>query len=305
MANKITKRNSFIEFMLTQIELLQDSNRFGTAQNYKSTLNSFNSFLNYKDVSFKLITSDLIESYNAYLIKRNISRNSISFYMRVLRSVYNKAVKHKLTKNLNPFDDVYTGVDKTTKRAVDEGVISQLCTLRIKDGSALELARDIFMFSYFARGMAFVDIAFLTKKDIRNNRILYRRHKTKQLLDIKIENSIKEIIDKYKGQSDLYVFPIISSCDAEEAYKQYQSAINKYNRLLVILSRKINNDIKLTSYVARHSWATAARKHNIPISIISAGLGHSNETTTQIYLTGIENSLIDKANTILIKNLKR
>lgn len=241
MANKITKRNSFIEFMLTQIELLQDSNRFGTAQNYKSTLNSFNSFLNYKDVSFKLITSDLIERYNAYLIKRNISRNSISFYMRVLRSVYNKAVKHKLTKNLNPFNDVYTGVDKTSKRAVDEDVISKLCNLRIKDGSALELARDIFMFSYFARGMAFVDIAFLTKKDIRNNRILYRRHKTKQLLDIKIENSIKEIIDKYKGQSDLYVFPIISSSDAEEAYKQYQSAINKYNRLLVILSRKINN----------------------------------------------------------------
>lgn len=83
----------------------------------------------------------MIESYNAYLIKRNISRNSISFYMRVLRSVYNKAVKQKLTKNLNQFDDVYTGIDKTTKRAVDEDIIFKLCNLRTKDGSALELAR--------------------------------------------------------------------------------------------------------------------------------------------------------------------
>lgn len=304
MANN-TKNDSFIGFMLSQIDALNNSNRFGTAQNYKCSLSSFKSFLNGSDISFKQITNELIDNYNAYLLKRNISRNSISFYMRVLRAVYNKAVKHKLTKNRNPFDDVYTGVDKTSKRAVDENVISRLCKLKIKQGSSLDLARDIFMFSYYTRGMAFVDIAFLEKRNIYNNRIYYRRHKTQQLLDVKIESCIKEIIDKYNGVSDVYMFPIICSVEPHEAYKQYHSAINKYNKSLEILSKKIGKDIKLTSYVARHSWATAARKHNIPITIISAGLGHSNEKTTQIYLAGIENTLIDNANTFLIKNIKR
>lgn len=134
----------------------------------------------------------------------------------------------------------------------------------------------MFIFSFCTRGMAFVDMAYLKKNNLQNGVICYARRKTGQLLSGKIEPGVQRIIDKYKFASETYVFPIITSNDAKKSYEEYQMAINTHNRLLRRLSKMLPAECKLTSYTSRHSWATAARNHNVPISVISAGMGHTS-----------------------------
>ena len=294
---------SILGFMKNQIRLMRNAHRLGTALNYEKTMKNFTEFLGGVELPFSAMTEQLVVDYNAFLVQRGMVRNSISFYMRIMRAVYNKAVRQKLVEQSHPFTEVYTGIDRTRKRAVSESIISQLYKLELTEGTPLALARDIFIFSYCTRGMAFVDIAYLKKENIQNGVISYARRKTGQLLCIRIEPSIQKIIDLYSNTDSPYVFPILSSLDATEAYQQYQVALNTHNRLLGRLSEKLGCGSKLTSYTSRHSWATAARNHNIPISVISQGMGHTSEKTTQIYLAMLENSVIDEANQGLIRSL--
>ena len=292
-----------LDFMQNQIRLLRNANRLGTALNYEKTMKNFAEFLGSVNLPFSAMTEQLIAEYNAFLVQRGMVRNSISFYMRIMRAVYNKAVRQRLVEQSHPFTEVYTGIDRTRKRAVSESVISQLYKLKLAEGTPLALARDIFIFSYCTRGMAFVDIAYLKKDNIQNGVICYARRKTGQLLSVRIEPSIQRIIDRYSSALSPYVFPILTSKDTKEAYEEYQIAINNHNRQLRRLSKMLPAGCKLTSYTSRHSWATAARNHNVPISVISAGMGHTSEQTTQIYLTMLENSVIDDANLGLIRSL--
>ena len=294
---------SVLDFMKNQIRLMRNANRLGTAQNYEKTMKNFTEFLGGVNLPFSAMTEQLIADYNAFLVQRGMMRNSISFYMRIMRTVYNKAVRQKLVEQSHPFTEVYTGIDRTRKCAVSESVISQSYKLKLTEDTPLALARDIFIFSYCTRGMAFVDIAYLKKENIQNGVICYARRKTGQLLSIRIEPSIQRIIDRYSSALSPYVFPILTSTDTKEAYEEYQVAINNHNRLLRRLSKMLPAGCKLTSYTSRHSWATAARNHNVPISVISAGMRHTSEQTTQIYLTKLENSVIDDANQGLIRSL--
>ena len=294
---------SVLDFMKNQIRLMRNANRLGTALNYEKTMKNFAEFLGGVNLPFSAMTEQIIADYNAFLVQRGMVRNSISFYMRIMRAVYNKAVRQKLVEQSHPFTEVYTGIDRTRKRAVSESVISQLYKLNLAEGTPLALARDIFIFSYCTRGMAFVDIAYLKKENIQNGVICYARRKTGQLLSVRIEPSIQRIIDRYSSALSPYVFPILTSTDTKEAYEEYQVALNNHNRLLRRLSKMLPAGCKLTSYTSRHSWATAARNHNVPISVISAGMGHTSEQTTQIYLTMLENSVIDDANQGLIMSL--
>ncbi len=227
--------------------------------------------------------------------------------MRNLRAVYNKAVRHNLTVQRKPFEYVYTGVDRTRKRAVNEDVIMRLLNLDLKHSRALALTRNLFVFSYCTRGMSFVDIAFLKKTDISNGMISYIRRKTGQQLTVRVEPCIEEIIRLYQEATagSIYVFPIIHAETPEEAYKQYQIALCYHNRKLKRLGQRIGENLSLSSYTARHTWATAARNHNIPLSIISQGMGHTSEKTTQIYLASLENSVIDEANNKLLSMINR
>ena len=292
-----------LDFMQNQIRLMRNANRLGTALNYEKTMKNFVKSLGGVNLPFSAMTEQVIADYNAFLVQRGMVRNSISFYMRIMRAVYNKAVRQKLVEQSHPFTEVYTGIDRTRKRAVSESVISQLYKLNLAEGTPLALARDIFIFSYCTRGMAFVDIAYLKKENIQNGVICYARRKTGQLLSVRIEPSIQRIIDRYSSALSPYVFPILTSTETKPAYAEYQVAINNHNRQLRRLSKMLPAGCKLTSYTSRHSWATAARNHNVPISVISAGMGHTSEQTTQIYLTMLENSVIDDANQGLIRSL--
>ncbi len=302
-------------FMEEQTAHLYQCGRIGTAKNYERALNSFMAFT-LNDIPLSAVSERLIGDYNAFLQRRGVVRNTVSFYMRILRAVYNKAVREGLVTQTSPFQNVYTGIDRTPKRAVDEMVIAELSGLKLPDGDPKDLARDLFIFSYGTRGMSFVDTVYLKRTDIHGDVIRYSRRKTGQSLSVRVEPRIGEIISKYEcrnskepkdecGPEFPYLFPVITSLDPKESYRQYRSAINTYNRRLRELSDMLPTGCCLTSYTARHSWASTARKHNAPVAVISAGLGHTSEKTTQIYLTAIEDSAIDTVNRCLLDDLFR
>jgi integrase len=290
-------------YMRELIEQLRLQGRYGTATNYEKALRVFSKFMGGKELSLTAITGRTIADFNTYLLRRGLLRNSISFYMRILKAVYNKAVRQRLVRQTFPFSDVYTGVDATHKRAIDESFLSRLNSMQLPSGTALALARDIFVFSYCARGMAFVDVAYLLKADYVNGVINYTRRKTGQPLVVKVEPNMQRIIERNISPTSRYLFPILTSDDSAEAYRQYLAALNNYNYQLSRLSALLNSSCKLTSYTARHSWATAARNHNVPLSVISAGMGHTSEQTTRIYLAALDNSVIDEANRGIIESL--
>lgn len=294
-------------FFGQQIAYCRMNMMLGTARNYRRALNSFKTFLKGNDIPFALITESLIQDYERWLAAKGVVRNSSSFYLRNLRSVYNKAVRCSLTEQAFPFANVFTGTARTRKRAVNEDVILRLLKLDVGYSKPLALSRDLFVFSYCTRGMSFVDISFLRKTDVADGFISYVRRKTGQQLSIRIEPCIERIIKQYEKDTagSTYVFPIITASNPEAAYRQYQIALNYHNRKLKILGQKIGEALPLSSYTARHTWATTARRHNVPISIISEGMGHSSEKTTQIYLASFENSVIDEANKSILKYINR
>ena len=296
---------SITDFFTQQIQKLKNDNRRGTARNYSKTLKSLKAFMKNTDSTFNIVTEQFVESYNTFLIQRGVVRNTISFYMRIFRSVYNKAVTQKIIEQTFPFKNVYTGVDRTRKRAVTETVISQLLSIDLKKSKALQFARDLFIFSFYARGMVFVDIVYLKKSNIQNGYITYVRHKTGQELTIRIETRLQNIINQYEKKDSPFLFPILNTEDENKAYSQYEIALNYYNRQLKRLSKLLEPNINLSSYTPRHTWATTARNKNVPLSIISAGMGHSSEKTTLIYLTKIDNSIIDEVNKAIIDSIKQ
>lgn len=299
-------RKSFFLFMDDQIVELKAAYRFGTAQNYYCARQSFCHFLQGEELSFHELTEEVIRNYDQWLKMKGVARNTISFYMRILRAVCNKAAGKYFFSIPPIFEHVYTGVDKTRKRAMNENIIVRLLQLDLRHASSLEYARDLFLFSFYTRGMAFVDIAYLKKIDVRYEIITYVRRKTGRVMSVRLEHCMQEIIDRYSIEAidSEYLFPIISSSSEGKAYEQYKSALCSYNKQLKRLSSLLGFPPSyLSSYVARHTWATVARNKNVPLSIISAGMGHGSEATTQIYLASLETSVVDDANHHIISGL--
>ena len=292
-----------LAFMQEQIDLLRQCNRLGTAQNYEYAMHRFARFLG-GDIPMTAVTESLIERFNADLSQHGMVRNTVSFYMRILRSVYNKAVRNGLVEQTAPFKNVYTGIDRTRKRAVGENVIARFIGLDLSRSAPLSLARDLFLFSFYTRGMAFVDMAYLRRGHIRNGRIRYVRRKTGQEIVIRVEPEMQRIIERYADGERPYVFPVLKDENPEKAYAEYRITLSYYNRLLKRLCNMAGIPQHLSFYTARHSWATAARNHQVPVSVISAGMGHTSERTTQIYLTMLENSVIDNANRGILESLR-
>lgn len=294
---------TLFNFMQSVIARLQLIGKERTAETYHSTLKSFMKYRQEQDILLEDIDSDLMQMYEAHLQSRGISKNSISFYMRILRAVYNRAVEKELTENRHPFKHVYTGTEKTVKRAIPLKSIKQIKNLELPIKSSLDFARDIFLFSFYTRGMSFIDIAFLKKKDLANGILSYRRRKTGQQLFIRWEKCMQEILDKYKeNEESPYMLPIINPQEKHER-QQYKNILYRINKSLKDIGQLIKLPIPLTMYVARHSWASAARSKNIPISVISEGMGHDSEKTTQIYLASLDTTVVDRANRIILKDL--
>ena len=296
------KATTFFVFMQHSISRLKQLGKVRTSETYKTTLNSFMKFRNNKDLLPDDITPELMAEYEAYLDSKGISMNSSSFYLRILRAVYNCAVEKELTEQKYPFKYVYTGVEKTIKRAVPFKVIKQIKDLDLIFFPTLNYVRDMFLFSFYTRGMSFVDMAYLKKKNLSGGVLSYRRKKTGQQLFIKWEKCMQDILDRYPINNSPYLLPIIKNTRLDER-SQYKNVSCLINRNLKIIGNRLGLSIPLTMYVARHSWASIAKSKNIPVTVISEGMGHDSEQTTQIYLASLDTSIVDRANNMILKSL--
>lgn len=305
-----SREPSFLNFMQSVISGLKLLNKHRTAENYTAALNSFMQFRESEDLLFDEITTDLMMRYEAYLIDRGVVKNTSSFYMRILRAVYNRAVDQGLSEQRNPFRHVYTGIDRTVKRAISFAAIKRIKALDLSFQPVLGFARDMFLFSFYTRGMSFIDMAYLRKADLKNGALTYRRRKTGQRLTIKWESCMQEIVKKYEryntdrsitGDSP-YLLPILKA-PFDSGRSLYRGVLQRINRSLKIIARLAGIDVPLTMYVARHSWASVARSKHIPLSVISEGMGHDSEATTQIYLASLDTAVIDRANRLILKDL--
>lgn len=299
---KSSNEQTLFNFMNGIIARLKQMGKHRTSETYHATLRSFMQFRENKDVLLDEIDSDLMLMYEAWLHGKGITKNSSSFYMRILRAVYNRAVEKELTNNRNPFKHVYTGVDKTVKRAIPLKAIRKIKNLDLSLHPALDFARDMFLFSFYTRGMSFIDTAYLKKKDLQNSILSYRRRKTGQQLFVKWEKCMQEIADKHKTDYDSpYLLPILKY--PYDNRSQYKNVLYRTNKKLKEVAKLADISIPLTLYVARHSWASIAKSKNIPISVISEGMGHDSEMTTQIYLASLDNSVVDRANIQILREL--
>lgn len=295
-------QQSFFNFMENVIVRLKELGKLRTSQTYTSALNAFRNFKNNEDIVFDGFNSDLMESYQAFLTEKGLIPNSISFHMRILRAVYNRAIEKGITEDKKPFRHVYTGVDKTTKRAVDVKTLKKIKEVDLSMQPQAAYARDIFLISFYFRGMSFVDMAYLKKSDLSNGQITYRRRKTGQKLVVKWTKEMQEVLDKYPENDTEYLLPIITSATATP-YSQYRSKQYQVNKGLKTVAKSIGLKMSLTLYCSRHSWASIAKSKGIPVGVISDGLGHDTELTTQIYLSTLDTSAVDKANALIMKLL--
>lgn len=301
--NRYLYEYSLFNFMEGIIARLKRNGKVRTAETYKSALNSFKRFRQNEDIMLDFLDSKIMEAFEAWHHKRGVTLNTISFYVRILRAVYNRAVKEDAIENRSPFRHVYTGVAKTVKRALPLTAIKQIKGVDLSILPALDFARDMFMMSFYLRGMSFIDMAYLKKADLHNGYITYRRRKTGQQLRIEWTNDMQCVLDKYpKNRSD-FLLPIIRTSDINERCA-YRNVGYNINRSLKHISQMLGLDFRLTMYVARHSWASVAKAQGIPLSVISEGMGHDSEKTTQIYLTSLDVSAVDRANAVIQKSLQ-
>ena len=300
--NRYANEYSLFNFMESIIVKLKQNCKVRTSETYKSALSSFKKFRQDEDIMLDCLTSEIMEAYEAWHKSRGVAPNTISFYTRILRAVYNRAVEDDIIENRNPFKHVYTGVDKTVKRSLPLPVIKKIKALDLSLNLSLDYARDMFLMSFYLRGMSFIDMAFLKKSDLKNGHVTYRRRKTGQQLIIEWTKEMQMILDKYSENATDYLLPIIKNPGTNERCI-YRNMGYNINHNLKKIAKMVGVQIPLTLYVARHSWASAAKAKGIPLSVISEGMGHDSEATTQIYLASLDTSVVDRANSIIINCL--
>ena len=295
---------SVFAFFLQQVDKKNRMKCFGTKSNYTSAANRFMEFRNQEDLAFSQMTADMMERYQAWLWNRGVGQNTVAFYLRTLRTLYNKAVEAGQAPSNDIFTHVQTANVRTAKRAISVTDIRKIEKLDLTRGSSLDKARDLFLLSFYLRGMAFVDMAFLKKSDLKCGLVSYNRRKTHQNLNIEWMNPMQAIIDKYAEQTkdSPYLLPILTGKEIAP-YTAYRKVEYNTNYNLKKIGQMIGLKIPLTTYVARHTWASIALHLNIPIATISEGMGHNSYKTTQIYLQSLDVATINEANERIIRKI--
>lgn len=275
------------------IEIASQGVGESTATNYHTALRSFLLFNGGKDITLSAITADKMKQYEHWLKSRGISNNTISCYLRSLRAVYNKGIDKRKIRGIHPFKGVFTGDETTVKTSLRPSELKKLRELNLPERSFISFARDLFLFSFCAMGLPPIDLAHLCHSQIKGDTITYCRRKTGRQVSIKITKQMREIMEKYRTEDSVFVFPILE-------HYHYRSFLSLYNRALNSLGQKIRLKTRLSSYTSRHSWASLAYENNIDLPVISQALGHSNTRTTLLYISKIDNRMVDKANKRLL-----
>lgn len=307
-------KNGFNQCAGAYIERLRKEGRYSTAHVYKNALFSFSKFCGTTNISFRQVTRECLRCYGQYLYESGLKLNTVSTYMRMLRSIYNRGVEAGRAPYVpRLFHDVYTGVDIRQKKALP---VIELHKLLYEDPKSERLRRTqtiaALMFQFC--GMSFADLAHLEKSALDQNVLQYNRIKTKTPMSLEILDSAKEMIDQLRSNKPAvpdcpdYLFNILHGDKKrkdERAYREYQSALRNFNNCLKDLARALHLNSPVTSYTFRHSWATTAKYRGVPIEMISESLGHKSIKTTQIYLKGFglrERTEVHRRNLSYIKN---
>ena len=291
------------DYFLKHVSSLRAQNRTNYAASIKHTYNSLIEYNKHLNIYFPDINVAWLRNYELWMREKGLKDNTIGIRLRSLRVLYNMAVEDSIVKLENyPFDKYKVSklYQKTAKRALTKEDVQKIINYDAScNNSYRQLAIDLFTYSYVMGGINFVDMAYLSRENIYNNQLVYYRKKTKKLIKLPIHSQADIIHQKYNGGK--YIFPILSDYHKTEQQKitRVRKVITKVNRELKDIGEKLSLPIKLTTYVARHSFATVLKRSGVSTSIISESLGHSSEKITQIYLDAFENSQIDDA----MKNL--
>ncbi len=298
------------DFVNDEVARLRANGQYKTASNYLTAARSWARFVGNGNWRFSGMSVRQVGHYQRWLAERGVCLNTISAYMRALRAMYRRVMvalgESEVPSNdgcRTPFDKVFTGRARTAKRSVSEEQIRRICALLLPEGSSLTFARDIFMFSFYAMGMPFVDIAHLKKNQMRDGFIRYARRKTGQPITVVILPPMLEIAERYAVTESEYVFPILSACEGEALHRRYRSSLRQYNYSLRHLSIMIGSPRPLSSYVVRHSWATIAFQHHVDISLIGKALGHTKSSTTLLYIKSLFDQDLADTNRSLMQRL--
>ncbi|MEJ7821518.1 MAG: site-specific integrase [Chitinophagaceae bacterium] len=287
------------------IKRLIDNSKIKNSEIYKDTKRNLSYFINGKPLHFSDIDIEFLNKFEDHLIKNGKGGNTIFIYMRTLRALINKAINEGYCNekyySFKRFSLSKYSRIKTAKRAISKEDINKIKELNLSKHKNLIDAKNIFLFSYYCRGMNFTDLVSLKWKDIKSGKVIYKRQKTEGLFTIKLLLPAQEILEFYKPLTfegkESYIFPILN--------QNHNTAQSIFNRKVKML-RKINANLKeiaelagietiLTTYVARHTYATVLKKSGISISIISEAMGHDSEKTTQIYLDSFGDNILDEA----------
>ena len=301
-----------VAFMKQVADGLQMEGNFGTAHVYRSSLNAIIAYHGKGDFTFNEVTPEWIKGFEIHLRGRGCSWNTVSAYLRTFRAVYNRAVDCRGAVYVpHLFRSVYTGTRADRKRALDTEDIQKVFTKLPQSPavtSDIRRAQELFVLMFLLRGLSFVDLAYLRKSDLRDNVITYRRRKTGRPLSVTLTSEAMAILKRYmdRDSSSPYLFPLLSSREGtKEAYHEYQLALRNFNRQLMLLGEMLGLGDKLSSYTARHTWATTAYYCEIHPGVISEAMGHSSITVTETYLKPFQNKKIDEANKKVVDFIKR
>ena len=309
-------KNGFSRCGENYINRLRKEGRYSTAHVYKNALYSFSKFCGTLNMSFRQVTKERLRRYGQYLYECGLKPNTISTYMRMLRSIYNRGVEAGSAPYVpRLFHDVYTGVDVRQKKALPAG---ELHRLLYEDPKSERLRRTqtiaALMFQFC--GMSFADLAHLEKSALDQSVLRYNRIKTKTPMSVEVLDTARGMINQLRSNQEPipdcpdYLFDILCGNKKrkdERAYREYQSALRRFNNRLKDLARALRLKSPVSSYTLRHSWATTAKYRGVPIEMISESLGHKSIKTTQIYLKGFElreRTEVNKGNLSYIRNYR-
>ena len=309
-ASRKVVRQTIGDYLNGYIDRLLSANRVGNAKTFQELRTSLTKFCRSLDFYFIDIDAEWLKRYEQWLrVERHYSDNSIGIRFRSLRVLYNSAITDGLIKKTDsPFDTfkVSRFKEATAKRSLTKEDIRRIMDCEVRTLTKypkpfLQLAKDLFLFSYLSCGINLTDILHIRYADIVDGRLVFNRQKTGKLLSFQLQPAALDILDKYRQPNTHpqdYIFPVLRRSvhvTAQQQYGRVQRTNKRINRYLKLIGEHLHLPITLTTYVARHSFATVLKRSGVSTSIISESLGHSSEKITQIYLDSFENSQIDAA----------
>jgi len=314
-----SKQGKIKVYMENHISTLRETGHIGNANCYAATLNMlehYDSRLDQK--TFSEIDIKFVNGFEVFLQKRGCKGNTRKYYFKALRSILNKAIQEKeATEKTYPFGkggfQIAKLDEETEKRYLPVEYLNKLKNT-VSEKPQREYARKLFLLSYYCYGISFVDMAYLTRSNIvkfnGGEYIVYKRHKIQhqkgvKSIKIKITKEIRHLLDSLKGSSptvDNFIVPIVSigGYTGEKLYNHIRYRYKKYNDYLAELAEELQiTDMKLTTYVSRHTMAMMLQRNDVSREQISQMLGHADMTTTNTYLDSFDTTVIDEAAKVL------